>query len=102
MNQFLWGMLAALTLVATAFFWKYWRRTRDGLFLGLSIGFGLLTVHWAALAMVNPSDETRHYLYIVRFLGFVVMIAGVVAKNRSPRRPISRTPAAGRRRSGLR
>jgi Na+/proline symporter len=100
MNLFLWGMLAALSLVAAAFFWKYWRRTRDGLFLGLAAGFGLLTVHWVALSMVNPSDETRHYLYIVRFLAFVVMIAGVVAKNRSPRRPISRTPPPDRRRSG--
>jgi hypothetical protein len=97
MNQFLWGMAAALSLVATAFFWKYWRRTRDGLFLGLAVGFGLFTLHWTGLAAVNPSDETRHYLYALRFLAFVLMIAGVVAKNRSPRRTVSLTPAPRRR-----
>jgi hypothetical protein len=98
MSQFLWGVIAALSLVAAVFFWKYWRRTRDGLFLGLSVGFALLTLHWSALAVVNPSDDTRHYLYIVRFFAFVVMIAGVVAKNRSPRRPIAPMPPQGRRR----
>jgi hypothetical protein len=87
-NQFLWGVLAALSLVVAVFFWKFWRRTRDALFVGLAAGFALLTIHWAALGVVNPSDETRHYLYIVRFFGFVVMIAGVIAKNRSPRRPL--------------
>src|SRR5688572_14700830 len=96
MNQFLWGVIAALSLVAAIFFWKYWRRTHDGLFLGLSVGFGLLMAHWSALAVVNPSDDTRHYLYIVRFLAFVVMIAGVVAKNRSPRRPIAQPPTSRR------
>ncbi len=83
MNQFLWGIVAALCLVAAAFFWKFWRRTRETLFVALAAGFGLLAAHWAALGILNPGDETRHYLYIVRFLAFVVMIAGVVAKNRS-------------------
>jgi hypothetical protein len=98
-NQFLWGVLATLSFVATAFFWKFWQRTKDGVFLGLGTGFFLLTVHWAALGVVNPSDETRHYLYVVRFLAFVVMIAGVVAKNRSPRRSAIRTPPPGRLRA---
>jgi hypothetical protein len=83
MNQFLWGILAALCFVSAAFFWKFWRRTRETLFVAFAAGFGLLAVHWAALGVLNPGDETRHYLYIVRFLAFVVMIAGVVAKNRS-------------------
>jgi Na+/proline symporter len=86
MNQFLWGVLAALSLVVAVFFWRFWRRTRDAVFVGLAAGFTLLTIHWAALGIVNPNDETRHYLYLVRFFGFLVMIAGVVAKNRSPRR----------------
>lgn len=99
MNQFFCGVLAALSFVAAAFFWKFFKRTRDGLFRALALGFGILTVHWAALGVLNPSDETRHYLYILRFLSFVVMIAGVVAKNRSPRRAVSLTPYPGRERA---
>ena len=99
MNQFMWGALAALSFVAAAFFWKFFGRTRDGLFRALSAGFALLTIHWAALGLLNPGDETGHYVYILRFLAFIVMIAGVVAKNRSPRRALSRTPAPGRQRA---
>ena len=99
MNQFLWGALAALSFVAAAFFWKFFLRTRDGLFRAFALGFAILTAHWAALGVLNPSDETRHYLYVLRFLGFVVMIAGVVVKNRSPRRPVSLTPYPGRERA---
>jgi peptidoglycan/LPS O-acetylase OafA/YrhL len=90
--------ILSFMLVSAAFFWKFFQRTRDGLFLGMAAGFGILAAHWAALGVLNPGDETRHLLYIARLLAFVVMIAGVVAKNRSPRRPISRTPLPGPRR----
>jgi hypothetical protein len=83
MNQLLWGALFGLSVVTSAFFWKFWKRTRDRLFLAFSGGFGVLSVHWVALGIANPLSETRHYLYVLRFLAFALIIAGVVAKNRS-------------------
>jgi len=82
MNQFLWGALAALSAVAAAFMWKFWRRTREGLFRAMALGFGILGLHWLALGIVNPTSETRHGFYLVRFAAFALIIAGVIGKNR--------------------
>lgn len=87
MNSFLWGAGAALALVAASFFLRFWRRTRDSLFLAFSAGFAVLAAHWVALGIVNPHSETRHFLYVVRFVAFALFIAGVVAKNRASRAP---------------
>jgi len=83
MNQFLWGVLAALTTIAALFFWKFWRATRDALFVGFALGFLLLAGHWAGLALLNPTRETDHYLYWARFAAFAVIILAVINKNRS-------------------
>jgi len=82
MNQFIWGALAALSAVAAAFFWKFWKRTRDPLFRAMAFGFGILGLHWTGLGLFNPTTETRHGLYLVRFAAFALIIAGVVKKNR--------------------
>jgi hypothetical protein len=88
-SQFLWGATAVLCAVAALFFLKFWRRTRDGLFAAFSAAFATLAAHFAALGVLHPASETRHYLYVVRFAAFVIIIGGIVAKNRSspPRRP---------------
>jgi hypothetical protein len=82
-NQFLWGALAALCAVAGLFFWKFWLRTREFLFGAFTAAFGILALHWTGLGLLNPSSDTRHYFYFVRFAAFVVIIWGVVHKNRS-------------------
>ena len=83
MNQFFWGALAALSIIAATFFWKFWNRTKDPLFRSLALGFAILGLHWMGLGVLNPTSETRHGLYLVRFAAFVVIIAGVVRKNRA-------------------
>lgn len=90
MNDFFWGALSALTGVAAVFFWKFWRRTRDQLFLALSAGFAVLALHWVALGLMSPTSETRHYWYVPRFLAFALILWGVIRKNRSV--PLSRGP----------
>lgn len=82
MNQFLWGVTAALSGVAALFFARFWRRTRDQLFAFFALGFAALALHWLMLGLLNPGDETRHYLYFVRFFAFALVITGIVFKNR--------------------
>jgi hypothetical protein len=43
----------------------------------------VLAVSWVLLALINPSDETRPYVYAIRLVAFLLMIVGMVDKNRS-------------------
>lgn len=94
MNQFLWGVLAALATVATAFLVKFWKRTHDHLFAAFAAGFAVLALHWIALGLSNPSHEMRPYFYLPRFVAFGFIAWGVIRKNREP--PTARGPTAAR------
>jgi hypothetical protein len=57
------------------------------LFLFLSLAFVALSASWVDLAMVKPSYEHRHVVYLLRLLAFAaIMIA-------SPRPPSPRCGA---------
>lgn len=81
MLPFVWGAIAATSLVAAVFFLRFWRESRDRLFAMFSGGFLAFTINYVALAVVRPDDETRHLVYIVRLLAFGLILAGVIDKN---------------------
>jgi hypothetical protein len=86
-NQFLWGGLAVSCAIAGLFFLKFWTSTRDRLFLSFAAAFWILGLSWAGLAILNPADDSRHYVYVVRLAAFLIIIVGIIDKNRaSPRR----------------
>ena len=79
----------SVCIVAGVMFFKFWFRTRDGLFLSFAIAFWILAVDWVVLAMLrffvaNPSEHNA-LVYSVRLLAFVIILVGIVAKNRSSR-----------------
>jgi len=82
-NQFLSGANATLCAVAALFFWSFWRRTHERLFGALAGGLCMLAAHWACLGLANPSAEVRPYVYLFRFAAFVLIVWGVIDKNRS-------------------
>jgi Family of unknown function (DUF5985) len=84
--QFLWGALTMAGLVAGLFFFRFWRLSRDRLFLLMGIAFWVLALNWLGLAVLPRIDESRHYVYLLRLLAFLLIIAGIVDKNRSARR----------------
>ena len=85
MKQFCWGMLTMAGLVASLFFVRYWRVTGDRLFVFFAVAFAMLAVNWLALSAVDPSFEARHLIYLVRLAAFIILIVGVVDKNRTRR-----------------
>lgn len=97
MNQILWGALAMSGWVAGLFFLKFWRVTRDRLFFFFFLAFSMLALNWLGLALVPSVAETRHQVFILRLLAFVIIIVGVVDKNRRSRAHDARS---GRRRPG--
>ena len=81
-RDFLWGALAATSAVAGLFFLRFWRTTQDRFFLLFALAFGVFSLHWTALAVVDVPDETRPYLYLPRLLAFLLILGAIAEKNR--------------------
>ena len=80
------AMSATAAAGAGVFFFNFWQDTRDRLFLLFAWAFWLMSLSWLTLAFVNPTDETRPYVYAIRLLAFILIIIATVDKNRSAAR----------------
>jgi hypothetical protein len=85
MHEYLWGMLTMATSMAALFFLRYWRVGREPLFLFLSFAFVALSASWVTLAVVRPSYEHRHIVYLLRLLACAAIMIGIADKNRRTR-----------------
>ncbi|MFO7178438.1 MAG: DUF5985 family protein [Pseudomonadota bacterium] len=86
MNTFLLGATTLACAAVALFFFRYWRRSHDRLFAILAAAFGLLMLERIVLSSVPAQLEGRHWIYLVRLLAFVLIIAGVIDKNWPRRR----------------
>ncbi len=75
------GALAMGFLTAGLFFLKFWRRTRDSLFLAFSAAFGLMAMGNALPVLLGTPHEERSGIYLFRLAAFVLIIVAVLAKN---------------------
>lgn len=82
MSPFVLGAVAALALVAALFFLRFWRRTGDGLFLAFAVAFVLEGLNRAVLATTEQSDEGLPIPYFIRLAAYLVILVGIIVKNR--------------------
>lgn len=82
MRELLSGVTATGSLVAALHFFKFWRRTGDRLFVLFGAAFAIFAVNAVALGLTDPGAEPRVALYVVRLVGFVLILAAIVNKNR--------------------
>jgi hypothetical protein len=78
LHGFLWGALTVSGLLAALIFLRFWKLTQDRLFPFFAAGFVALSLNWA-LAMLKDNHE---YFYFLRLAAFVLIIIGIVDKNR--------------------
>jgi hypothetical protein len=81
--DFLSGAVALGFFVCGLFFLRFWRRTRDQLFMAFALAFGLLGAGQAILALASIPTEERGSLYLIRLAAFAVIIFAILRKNRS-------------------
>jgi uncharacterized membrane protein HdeD (DUF308 family) len=79
---FLLGVIVTASMVAAAFFWRFWRQTADALFLTFSIVFLIEGVNRMAFLLVDKPNEGSPYIYMVRLVAFLLLLGAIVAKNR--------------------
>ena len=82
MNEFLHGLLVMACAVAGLFFLRFWRKTRDRLFIVFAIAFWLLASNWLCLAW-SRMNEPHTLFYVIRLAAFVLILIGIWDKNRA-------------------
>jgi hypothetical protein len=75
------GALVFSYLVAGAHFMRFWRRTRDRLFIHFALAFWLFALDQLATSIPHVVNQTDGYEYLLRVLGFVLIIVAIVEKN---------------------
>lgn len=83
--DFLSGAATLGFVVAGLFFLRFWKKTRDALFLAFAFAFWLMGVAQALLALGGMPLEERSWVYIIRLAAFGVILAAIAGKNRRSR-----------------
>jgi hypothetical protein len=86
------GGTIVAALVIALFFLRYWRQTRDRLFLMFAGGFLTFGLSRLILAFLEEDDEGRVFVYTLRLLAFALILIAIVDKNR--KRPAARPGAS--------
>ena len=84
MIAFLAGAVTLGHAVAGVCFLRFWRKTRDRLFLAFAAAFWLFALNQLLATLVNARDERAAYIYLLRILGFLLILTAIVGKNASP------------------
>ena len=78
--EFMQGGITVLFLLAGLFFFRFWRGTLDRLFLLFALSFWLQALTRMGLTVVGGQEE-RAYLYLLRLVAFLLIIAAIAVKN---------------------
>ena len=81
MIDFLAGALTLAYVVAAVYFVHFWHRTADRLFLAFAAAFALLALNQVTVFMLGVEDERYNYAYILRVLGFILILLAILDKN---------------------
>lgn len=82
-----YGALAMGFVVAALFFHRYWRESRDRLFLWFAAAFLVLAIQRVATVLSAQWNEDTTWVYVLRLLAFLMILIGILEKNRArPRR----------------
>ena len=84
-EDFLGGAIVMGVAIAALLFLKFWRRTREELFLAFSGSFLLLAITQALLTLGQFYTEERSWLYLLRLAAFLLILFAMWRQNRRSR-----------------
>lgn len=82
MKQLLMGAIGMGSLVASLFFARYWRATRDRFYLYFAASFLVQGFDRFLLGLYVNASEEQATFYIIRLLAYLLIIVAIVDKNR--------------------
>lgn len=80
---FLLGIIVITSLSAGVFFLRFWRDTHDSLFLAFALAFLIEGFNRIAQLFSTQSDEGSVWVCLVRSFAFLIIVVGILHKNRS-------------------
>jgi hypothetical protein len=80
-DGFLLGIIVAACIVAAAYFYKFWTKTRDPLFLSFSIAFLIEGCNRTAFLFVTDPEGGDPIIYSVRLASYLTILAAIAYKN---------------------
>lgn len=78
---FLLGVLSALCLVAGLFFLKFWKKTRDALFLAFAASFFVRGLNDATRISMERPSEAAVWSFLVNLATSLLIVIAIVGKN---------------------
>lgn len=82
------GAVMVAAWVAGLFFFKFWSRTKERLFLWFGISFVAMGFERLLIGFLhNTRHEDFAFLYLIRLLAFSVIVLAILDTNRRGRNP---------------
>jgi hypothetical protein len=80
-DLFLLGFIAACSLVAALFFLRFWRTTRDKLFLGFAAFFLIECGTCVVVPNMDHPNVGNPWLFLLRLLAALAVLGAIMGKN---------------------
>jgi len=81
MERILLGAISMASLTAAMFFLRFWKNTRDKFFLWFAVSFAIEGINRAALGLSQDPNEGQPFVYVIRFLSYLLIVIAIVSKN---------------------
>jgi hypothetical protein len=81
MTNFISGMTTMGYVIAGLFFFRFWWRTKDKLFIYFGTSFVMLAISQALNALADIPSDDQAWVYLLRLAAFTLLIVGIIAKN---------------------
>ena len=85
-DGFLLGIIVTCSLVTAAFFFRFWRKTRDWLFLGFALAFLVEGLNRASFLSLDDPAGGDKIAYTIRLVSYLLILAAIAHKNRTRQR----------------
>lgn len=81
LEAYLLGVLTAMFLGAGVYFLRFWRETRDSLFLAFAGFFGIEALSSIPLLFVARPSEGLPWVFWIRLLASLLILGAILKKN---------------------
>lgn len=65
---------------------RFWLKTSDRFFLAFAVAFLLFAMNQLLATWVVATDEHFAYIYLLRVLGYLLILSAIFEKNRSKKK----------------